>query len=231
MHAEGNVKKISIYAAMLVIAFLLVGFQNGLFDFASKIKSDAAHLPQQSGDKYTGVAMEHSTGSDNATEGSAVVTNGDPISDTSLEAFLAFEEESKGLLAELELLNHTERGLRLDQYLEGMERFEADSRFIAQEAMLMKIKILSLRQLEQSVLEEQSLAIVDEYRIRNEQAAKKFRDNPSNELIAYKAEALLIAKEVEAMGDGAFGDGVSRNEYLRQQLQQARVAIYGGTPK
>jgi hypothetical protein len=33
------------------------------------------------------------------------------------------------------------------------------------------------------------------------------------------------------MGDGAFGDGVSRNEYLRQQLQQARVAIYGGTPK
>jgi hypothetical protein len=218
MHAEGNVKKISIYAAILVIAFLLVGFQNGLFDFASKIKSDAAHLPQQSGDKYTGVAMEHSTGSDNATEGSAVVTNGDPISDTSLEA-------------ELELLNHTERGLRLDQYLEGMERFEADSRFIAQEAMLMKIKILSLRQLEQSVLEEQSLAIVDEYRIRNEQAAKKFRDNPSNELIAYKAEALLIAKEVEAMGDGAFGDGVSRNEYLRQQLQQARVAIYGGTPK
>ena len=42
----------------------------------------------------------------------------------------------------------------------------------------------------------------------------------------YKAEAQRIIAEVAAMGDSAFGDGISRNEYLRQQLQNVRVKIY-----
>lgn len=223
--------KVSIFLAILVVTFLMVGFQKGLFDFSKTVEPDITQVLQSSDNGFLDKNDVTSKVSDNATEGSVIAAKEGPVSNTSLKEFLLFESESAGLLVELESLNDTERGIRLDKYLKALEEFEADGRFMAQEAMLVKIKILELRQLEQSALEEQSTAIVAEYRVRSEQAAKKFADNPSAELLTYKVEAQRIGKEVAAMGDEAFGDGISRNEYLRQQLQNARVKIYAKGPQ
>lgn len=144
----------------------------------------------------------------------------------SLQAFLLFEQESLGLVDELNELNLADRNARLDEYLEDVEYFERDGRFMASEAMILKIQALKLRQLEPHLLEEQSLAIGEGYRVRTEQAQKFLKENPSEELVSYKSEAQRILQEVAAMPDGAFGDGLSRDEYLRVKLQEARVKIY-----
>ncbi len=219
-------KKILIYAGIFGAALLLVGFQKGFFNFSKMVEPGVTQAPQSSNVSFIDENDVTSIASDNSIEGSVTAINKRPVSNTSLEEFLAFEAKSRGLRVELEALNDIERGIRLDKYLEDLERFEADDRFIAQEAMLMKIQILELRQFEQSVLEEQSLAIAAEYRVRSEQAASNVGDNPSKESVMYKAEAQRIIAEVAAMGDSAFGDGISRNEYLRQQLQNVRVKIY-----
>ena len=96
-------KKILIYAGIFGVALLLVGFQKGFFNFSKMVEPGVTQAPQSSNVSFIDENDVTSIASDNSIEGSVTAINKRPVSNTSFEEFLAFETESKGLRAELEL--------------------------------------------------------------------------------------------------------------------------------
>lgn len=223
-------KRIAVVAVVCVAVIVLAGIQNGFFS------EDSQHVENSGGTRSTTVtndSSENARESLNTTVGQestigdgggnkTALSNIDP----SLEAFLQFEEDSAGLVAEIESLNEAERNDRLDEYLREVERFEAEGRFMAPEVMLLKAQVLKLRQLPEHVVEERQSALIDEYRVKSEQVQRELAENPSQELVTYKIEAQRIAQEIAEMPNGAFADEAARNNYLRERLQRARIEIY-----
>ena len=215
-------KQVTIYTLICFVAALLAATKQGFFD-VNELTTEASELVK------TNVSEDFEnppTGRASLGRARKKPSEALPAPEQSLQAFMAFGSESAGLIHELEVLDESQRNVRLDKYLKDLERFEQEGRLIASEAMMLKIQVLKLRKLEDHVFQEQSTAILEGYKSRREQVLKEFGEEPSPELIAYKLRSKQVADEVAAMPSGAFVDEASRNEYLRQQLQQARVEIY-----
>lgn len=108
-----------------------------------------------------------------------------------------------------------------EQVWDLINRIESDGRMLAYEALALKLEWLERNSVDKAEFDAAAGDLVVEYQRRAEESQHHYdpyRDVPG--FADYKAAERRIVAEVQQMS--VFPDGMSRQEYLRKRLQEAR---------
>lgn len=107
-----------------------------------------------------------------------------------------------------------------------IDAIERDGRIMAYEALALKLAWLERNSASKAEFDAEAQSLIEEYRQRSLNSVKEYdpyKDVPG--FAEYKEAEKQIVREVEQMN--TFPDGMSRQEYLRRRLQEAREKAYG----
>lgn len=141
-------------------------------------------------------------------------------------ARLAFHARTRAFFAQAPALSVAERTARAKEIEAGVEEYERRGELSASEALLLRIALIHEAVADPSQQAQQIAAVEDRYRVETQrrQAAHAAQRDPMFEL--YKLRESAIVTNVMAMRE--IPGGLSRDEYLRQQLQSERELLEGG---
>jgi hypothetical protein len=145
------------------------------------------------------------------------------LNDPRVKAYLQREADRETLQAYFD--NPDDNPAQAGAIWDLIETLESEQRVVGFEALHLKIAWLSVNSPDQEAFQQRAENLLAQYREQAERrrAAHDPRKIPGFE--RYKAMERDIIAEVSAMQH--FPDGHSRQSYLRQRLQQARVEAYG----
>ena len=139
------------------------------------------------------------------------------------EQRLAFHQAYRSFVSGAAELSPAQRESHAQALREQIETYEQRSELAMSESLLLQLGLIQLTTGDEQAQKDQAAALVARYKaISAEREAKAA--TPSAEFRRYKAEEKRIVEEVLSMD--SFPDGLSRDEYLRQRLQQAREQHY-----
>ncbi len=141
-----------------------------------------------------------------------------------------FEKALRLYLREGSKLDAAQRSAQAQQLAIQINQREGNKELSAGEAMLLRIGLIRTAEPNEMAQAQQVDAMVKRYRqdAAQRQAAFLQQQQRDQQFQKYKARELQIVREVNALQ--AFPDGISREEYLRQRLQEAREAAYAAQP-
>ena len=139
----------------------------------------------------------------------------------------AFERNVRTFLREAPQLDEKTRNARATALVREIERREGTRELSADEAVMLRIGLIHAAIEDEGERIRQARQIVDHYRRRSaeRQAAYLAQQKRDAQFQQYKTAEARIVSEVLAMS--SYPNGMSRDDYLRERLQQAREAIYG----
>lgn len=139
---------------------------------------------------------------------------------------LAFERLTRGFLRDAPTLDDSARIKRAQALSREIDRREQAHELSASEAVMLRIGLIHAAVKDDAERIAQSQEVIDRYRrITNErQAAFAAKQKEDARFQAYKAAESRIVSEVLAMQ--RYPGGLSRDDYLRLRLQEARETIY-----
>ncbi|OHC26775.1 MAG: hypothetical protein A3J71_02555 [Pseudomonadales bacterium RIFCSPHIGHO2_02_FULL_60_43] len=139
------------------------------------------------------------------------------------EQRLAFHQAYRSFVSDAAELSPAQRESQAQALREQIETYEQRSELAMSESLLLQLGLIQLTTGDEQAQKDQAAALVARYKaISAEREAKAA--TPSAEFRRYKADEKRIVEEVLSMD--SFPDGLSRDEYLRQRLQQAREQHY-----
>ncbi|MGB4074621.1 hypothetical protein [Pseudomonas sp.] len=139
------------------------------------------------------------------------------------EQRLAFHAAYRDFVSNAAKLSSPQREAQARALSEQIEAYEQRSELAMSESLLLQLGLIQLTASDEQEQKEQAAALVARYKARSaEQAAKA--PAPSAEFQRYKTDEKRIVAEVMSMD--SIPAGLSRDEYLRQRLQQAREQHY-----
>lgn len=138
-----------------------------------------------------------------------------------------FEQQARAFLRDAPKLDDKTRLERARSLSSEIDRREQARELSAGDAMVLRIGLIQAAVLDESERVRQSQVIVDRYskQAATRQAAFQEQQRRDAQFQAYKARETQIVTEVLAMT--SFPGGMSRDDYLRIRLQEARQSIYG----
>lgn len=143
--------------------------------------------------------------------------------DPRVESYFQREEDKQSLSDYF----HGEPGELTDEEAwELIEDVEREGRVMAYEALSMKLAWLERNSANKAEFDSAAAELVEEYRQRAKRSAEEYnpyRDVPG--FAEYKEAEKRIVRQVQEMD--SFPDGMSRQEYLRKRLLEARAKAYG----
>ena len=139
----------------------------------------------------------------------------------------AFEQETRNFLRDAPKLDDNTRNTRALALSREINRREQNREFSAGEAVMLRIGLIHAAIEDESERIRQAQTLISRYREQNVQRERAFQDKQRRDaqFQQYKAQEARIVSEVLAMQ--YYPDGMSRDDYLRQRLQEARETIYG----
>lgn len=139
---------------------------------------------------------------------------------------LAFERQARGFLRDAPSLDDRTRIQRAQALSREIDRREQARELSADEAVMLRIGLIHAAVKDDRQRVSQAQEVVDRYRKQTaeRQAAFLAQQRRDAQFQEYKAAEARIVAEVLAMP--SYPNGMSRDDYLRQRLQQAREAIY-----
>lgn len=140
------------------------------------------------------------------------------------ERRLAFHSAYRSFFAEAAQLSADERQAQAQALTEQIERYEQREELAMSEALLLQLGLIKVTVSDEQAQKEQADALVARYQTRSAEREAKLKAKPDVNFQRYKSDEKRIVEEVLAMD--SFPDGLSRDEYLRQRLQQAREQHY-----
>ncbi|MBN8211503.1 MAG: hypothetical protein J0M09_01120 [Xanthomonadales bacterium] len=140
---------------------------------------------------------------------------------------LAFEQQARAFLRDAPKLDANARLERARAISREIDRREQARELSAGDAVVLRIGLIQAAVEDDSERVRQSQAIVDRYRQQSaeRQAAFQEQQRRDAQFQKYKAREAQIVSEVLAMT--SYPGGMSRDDYLRVRLQEARQSIYG----
>lgn len=140
---------------------------------------------------------------------------------------LAFEQEARAFLRDAPKLDANARFERARAISREIDRREQIRELSAGDAVILRIGLIQAAVQDDSERIRQSQAIVDRYRKQTAARQTAFQEQQlrDGQFQKYKAREAQIVSEVLAMT--SYPSGMSRDDYLRVRLQEARQAIYG----
>ena len=140
---------------------------------------------------------------------------------------LAFEQEARAFLRDAPKLDADARLERARAISREIDRREQARELSAGDAVVLRIGLIQAAVEDDSERIRQSQAVVDLYRKQTaaREAAFQRQQLRDAQFQKYKAREAQIVSEVLAMT--SYPGGMSRDDYLRVRLQEARQTIYG----
>jgi hypothetical protein len=136
---------------------------------------------------------------------------------------LAFQSAVRDFFDSSARLGEAERRARADALLAQIEARESSGALRAPEALMLRLGVARALEDDPAVLESEMRRISEEYREAQERAAASHVPDPRD--ARYQRAQADIAREVMAIQD--IPGGLTREEYLRERLRDARTEIYG----
>ena len=139
------------------------------------------------------------------------------------EQRLAFHQAYRSFVSGAAELSPAQRESQAQALREQIETYEQRNELAMSESLLLQLGLIQLTTGDEQAQKDQAAALVARYKaISAEREAKAAA--PSAEFRRYKTDEKRIVEEILSMD--SFPDGLSRDEYLRQRLQQAREQHY-----
>ncbi len=142
------------------------------------------------------------------------------------EAYTAFQQHSRRFFSEADQLDEQKRQAEMRQLLDGTNRYEAEGKLVPMEALVLKLALLRYSSSGDDDYKIKAKMLIDQYKAQSDLREQAWLTNPDPQFVEYKRQEQDIVREVMAMT--VIPDGLSRDEYLRQRLEQARIATMGG---
>ena len=143
------------------------------------------------------------------------------------QAFSDFQLHSRGFFDNADKLSEQEKQAQLRQLLDGTNKYEQQGKLVPMEALVLKLAMLRYTSSSDDDYKAKAKSLIDQYKAQSDLREQVWLANPDPNFIDYKRQENDIVKEVMAMT--VIPDGLSRDEYLRQRLEQARIATMGGS--
>lgn len=139
---------------------------------------------------------------------------------------LAFERQAREFVRDAPKLDPSTRLRRAQALSREIDRRERMRELSADEAVVLRVGLIHAAVEDEMQRIRQSQEVIDRYRSDTQARQRAYLDQQSSDprFRQYKAAESRIVAEVSRMR--AFPDGMSREDYLRLRLQQAREAIY-----
>ena len=140
---------------------------------------------------------------------------------------MAFEQRVRGFLRDAHTLDANARRQQAQAIAREIDQREQARELSAGESVVLRVSLIEAAEQDQAERIRQSQALVDRYRQQTaaRQAAFEERQRQDAGFQAYKVREAQIVSEVMAMT--RYPGGMSRDDYLRIRLQEARQATYG----
>ncbi|MES2672058.1 MAG: hypothetical protein V4673_16795 [Pseudomonadota bacterium] len=140
---------------------------------------------------------------------------------------MAFEERVRDFLRDAHTLDENARRQQAQAIAREIDQREAARELSAGESVVLRVSLIEAAEQDQAERIRQSQALVERYREQTaaRQAAFEEQQRQDAGFQAYKAREAQIVSEVMAMT--SYPGGMSRDDYLRMRLQEARQATYG----
>ena len=137
-----------------------------------------------------------------------------------------FEADAKDFFARSASLRAVERSERADALTRQIDKYEAAGGLSAGEAVLLRTALVKATVDDPARQAEQVAAIADRYRAHADRRMAAFLEQQRNDprFQAYKAREAQVVAEV--MAATTIPAGLTRDQYLRQRLQQERERAY-----
>jgi hypothetical protein len=139
---------------------------------------------------------------------------------------LAFERQARAFVRDAPKLDPALRLRRAQALSREIDRRERMRELSADEAVVLRVGLIHAAVEDEMERIRQSQEVIDRYRSETNARQRAYQDQQNSDprFRQYKAAESRIVAEVSRMR--AFPDGMSREDYLRLRLQQAREAIY-----
>ena len=138
------------------------------------------------------------------------------------EQRLRFQETYRDFFTAAPSLEDAERARRAEALRADIERYEQRQELAMSEALVMQLGLIQATVSDEAMQKAQAAALVERYQARS--AARQAQVRPDPQFLRYKDEEKRIVEEV--MTTDEIPHGLSRDQYLRQRLQQAREQAY-----
>lgn len=140
---------------------------------------------------------------------------------------MAFEQRVRGFLRDAHTLDENTRREQAQAIGREIDQREQARELSAGESVVLRVSLIEAAVQDQAERIRQSQALVDHYRQQTAARQAAFEDQQRQDagFQAYKVREAQIVSEVMAMS--SYPGGMSRDDYLRMRLQEARQATYG----
>ncbi|TXI49224.1 MAG: hypothetical protein E6Q50_08520 [Lysobacter sp.] len=140
--------------------------------------------------------------------------------------YMDFERDMRRFLRDKDTLDQAERTRQAKALMGRVDEREKAMQVSAPEGMKLKMALIRAMEPDERKQAQQIGEMIVRYQVEAERQQTAFLDSQRNDprFQAYKTREAQIVAEVETMQ--RFPGGMSRDEYLRQRLLEARAAIY-----
>lgn len=138
---------------------------------------------------------------------------------------LDFQSEVRGFFANAPDLPADEASRRATAIQNQLDGYENTGEVSAPEALMVRLAMVQLLEPNEAAAKAAATALITKYRSASEARLAEWKSSPEPEFRSYKAREKAIAAEVMSME--RFPNGLTRDQYLRQRLQQARIETMG----
>lgn len=138
---------------------------------------------------------------------------------------LDFEEELQRFFQEAAELDAQQRQNRADQLEQQLARYEQETQVSAPEALMVRLALLQLLEQDEAAAKAAATELIERYQARSEERLEAWRSAPKPEFDRYKVREKEIVEEVMALD--RIPGGLTRDQYLRQRLLEARIETMG----
>lgn len=133
---------------------------------------------------------------------------------------LDFQEQVRKFFDEANRVPPAERQQQADELARQLGSYEAAGEVSAPEALMVRLALIQLTHTDEEAARQAAQSVIEQYRQQSEAREQARKNQPRPDFDAYKRREKAIVDEVMAMD--RIPGGKSRDEYLRERLQQAR---------
>ncbi|MDP9940414.1 hypothetical protein [Ectopseudomonas alcaliphila] len=144
------------------------------------------------------------------------------------ELRLDFHRRYRGFIEHAMDLDSSSREAQAQALSEGVDALERRGELALSEALLLQIALIKAVSQDENEQKRRAEALIKRYQAISAEREAKLAQQSDPNFDRYKAEEKRIVEEV--LGLQNIPDGLTRDQYLRQRLQEARERNYRQTP-
>jgi hypothetical protein len=141
---------------------------------------------------------------------------------------LDFHHRYRGFIEHARKLARSDREAQAQELSQGIDTMESRGELALSEALLLQIALIKAVSTDENEQKRRAQALISRYQAISAEREARLAQRPDPNFERYKAEEKRIVEQVLALQN--IPDGLTRDQYLRQRLQEARERNYRQDP-